>query len=69
MSALTTQDLPDARNCGRCGARIRADGDSEYRCRYRLEDAASSAYGASEGKLCFECWDAVQAFLEGDSKR
>lgn len=58
-------DVPDATECARCSGPIPKDGDGEYRCRYRLEDAARSTYGGSSGKLCFECWDAVNRFLEG----
>jgi hypothetical protein len=61
--------VPDSDECGRCGAAIPEDGEGEYRCRYRLEDAARSTFGGTSGKLCFECWDALNAFIEDGGRR
>ena len=65
MSALSVA-VPDASECARCGTTVHEDGDGEYRRRFRLEDAAESTYGETSGKLCFECWFAVQEFIGGD---
>ena len=56
--------VPDASECARCGEPIPEDGAEEYRCRFRLEDAARSTYGGTSGKLCFGCWDSVCQFIE-----